>query len=86
MSNEELKFRTDAKEREWIKQRNDGAARRILEKAGIEFEEVLADENPELVAEFGVKQAPTLVVISDGNAEVISNVSNIRAFTESVKV
>ena len=58
----------------------------FLEKAGIEFEEVLADENPELVAEFGVKQAPTLVVISDGNAEVISNVSNIRAFTESVKV
>lgn len=36
MSNEELKFRTDAKEREWIKQRNDGAARRILEKAGID--------------------------------------------------
>lgn len=36
MSNEELKFRTDDKEREWIKERNDGAARRILEKAGVD--------------------------------------------------
>ena len=57
-------------------------AARFLESAGIKFEKVMADENKELTEEFGVQQAPTLIVIKDGKAEKIVNLSNIRAFTE----
>ncbi len=52
----------------------------FLEKAGIKFEKVLADENKELAEKFEVRQAPTLVVISGGQAEKIVNLSNIKAF------
>jgi len=55
----------------------------FLEKAGIKFEEVFADENAELAKQFEITQAPTLIVIKDGEAQKISNVSNIRAFIES---
>ncbi len=52
----------------------------FLEKAGIAFEKVLADENKELAEKFEIRQAPTLVVISGGQAEKIVNLSNIKAF------
>ena len=55
----------------------------FLEKAGIGFEEVIADENPELTKQFDIRQAPTLVKITDGNVEKISNLSNIKAFIEN---
>ena len=54
----------------------------FLDKAGIAYEKVMADENKELAEEFGVHQAPTLINIVDGKAEKIVNLSNIRAFTE----
>ncbi len=56
----------------------------FLKKAGIEFEEVFANDHPELAKKFDVKQAPTLVVISGNKIEKITNLSNIRAFTEQV--
>ena len=58
----------------------------FLEKAGIAFEKVYADENVELVEKFGIKQAPTLVVAEDG-AEVAKavNLSNIRKYIDSVE-
>ncbi|MBR3816740.1 MAG: ribonucleoside triphosphate reductase [Clostridia bacterium] len=52
----------------------------FLEKAGIKFEKVLADENKELAEKFEIRQAPTLVVINGGQAEKIVNLSNIKAF------
>ncbi|MBE6880850.1 MAG: ribonucleoside triphosphate reductase [Ruminococcaceae bacterium] len=55
----------------------------FLEKAGIGFEEVIADENPDLAKQFDIRQAPTLVKITDGNVEKISNLSNIKAFIEN---
>ncbi len=54
----------------------------FLDKAGIKYEKVLADENKELAEEYGVHQAPTLISISGGQVEKIVNLSNIRAFTE----
>ena len=54
----------------------------FLDKAGIEYKKLLAEENPELANEYGVTQAPTLVVIDGDKAEKIVNLSNIRAFTE----
>ena len=36
-----------------------------------------------LAEEYGIQQAPTLVIVHDGKAEKIANVSNIRKFTET---
>ena len=58
---------------------------KFLTNAGIEFEEVFADENVELAKEYGIKQAPTLMVISDGYREAITNLSNIKGFIEKYK-
>ena len=55
------------------------AAATFLEKAGIPYEKLMANEHPDLVAEYGVRQAPTLVTAS---GEKIVNLSNIRAYTE----
>ncbi|MBQ2251798.1 MAG: ribonucleoside triphosphate reductase, partial [Clostridia bacterium] len=57
-------------------------AKIFLDKAGIDYEVVYADDNPETAAEFEIKQAPTMVVSRNGETEVITNVSNIRKFAE----
>jgi ribonucleoside-triphosphate reductase len=56
-------------------------AEKFLDKAGIAFEKVYADENPALAEKYGIHQAPTLVV----NGEKIVNLSNIKAFTEQAQ-
>jgi ribonucleoside-triphosphate reductase len=43
-----------------------------------------AEENPELTREYGVMQAPTLVVIKDGQYTKYANASNIKGFTEEL--
>ena len=57
----------------------------FLDKAEIPFEHVIADENRALVEQFDIHQAPTLVVIKNGVAEKIVNLSNIRKFIEEQK-
>ena len=54
----------------------------FLDKAGIAYKKLLAEDHPDLANKYGVTQAPTLVVIDGDNAEKIVNLSNIRAFTE----
>ncbi len=61
------------------------AAAMFLDKAGVSYEKLMANENPDLVAMYEIKQAPTLVMISDGRVEKFANLSNIKAFTERVK-
>ncbi len=56
----------------------------FLDKAGMAYKKVFAEENPELCEKFGIKQAPTLIVIKDGSVESIVNVSNIRKYINSV--
>ncbi len=55
----------------------------FLDKANIGYEKVYAEEEPALAEEYGIQQAPTLVIVHDGKAEKIANVSNIRKFTET---
>lgn len=56
----------------------------LLEKSGMGFDKLLAEENEDLVSEFSVKQAPTLVVpTSDGFSKYIG-VSEIRGYINSV--
>ncbi len=60
------------------------AAAMFLDKAGIIYEKLSANDNPELVTKFGITQAPTVISINNGEIEKIANLSNIRAYTERV--
>ena len=44
------------------------------------FSKLLANENAELVNELGIKQAPTLVVVKDGNVSKFNGVSDIKKY------
>ena len=55
----------------------------FLNKTGIAFEEIFADENADMANKFEIRQAPTLVVIKGGVAEKIVNLSNIKGFIEN---
>ena len=59
-------------------------AKKFLNDAGIAYETVLVDEQPELARKFGVRQAPTLLILDgEGVTERVENPSNIRAFAEA---
>ena len=52
----------------------------ILEKAGVEYTRLLANENVELTNALGIKQAPTLVVVKDGEVAKYTGVSEIKKY------
>ena len=55
----------------------------FLDKAGLAYEKLYAEENADLAKTYGIKQAPTLVVVrDDGSFETVCNLSNIRKFVE----
>ena len=60
---------------------------KFLDNAGLSYEKLYAEDNADLAKTYGIKQAPTLVVVhDDGSFETVANVSNIRKFIEeSVK-
>ena len=58
-------------------------AKAALDKSGLSYQVVDAEENPDLCRKFNIQQAPTLVSITDGVATVITNASQIRSFAES---
>ena len=51
-----------------------------LDKAGYQYEKLLANEHTDLVERFGIKQAPTLVVVRNGSFEKYAGVSDIKKF------
>lgn len=57
-------------------------AKTFLDKAGIAYRVVDAEENRELVENYGVRQAPTLVVVQGENVSRFANASNIKKYTE----
>ena len=60
-------------------------AKMMLDKAGIEYTAIDAEENVELTVSMGVKKAPTLFVPSEDGYEVYSNASEIKGWIESRK-
>ncbi|MBF1180654.1 MAG: ribonucleoside triphosphate reductase [[Eubacterium] sulci] len=58
------------------------AAKNYLNQAGIEYDVILADEadGAEIAVQYSISAAPTLIVQSGEEAELYSNVSNIRAY------
>ena len=61
-------------------------AKMFLDQAGLSYEALLAEENSELANAYGIKEAPTLVVIKGDEAEIISNPSNIKGYIERLSV
>ncbi len=54
----------------------------MLDKAGFIYDKLLANEHADLVERFSIKQAPTLVIVSDGEVRKYSGVSDIKKFLE----
>ena len=52
----------------------------ILDKAGYPYTKILAQDNVALTESLGIRQAPTLVVVHEGNAEKYAGVSAIKAY------
>ena len=57
----------------------------LLGKADIAVQELMAYENEALAMQLGVKQAPTLVVVSNGEAVKYAGVPEIKKFIEAAK-
>jgi ribonucleoside-triphosphate reductase len=58
-------------------------AEKFLGDAGVVYEKIYADQQPELAKQYGIVSAPTLIVIDGDKIEKIQNVSNIRKFADS---
>ncbi len=57
----------------------------LLGKANISFNEIMAYENEDLAIKLNVRQAPTLVVVSNGEAVKYAGVADIKKFIEAAK-
>ena len=56
----------------------------LLDKAGVAYTKVLAEENVALTESLGIKQAPTLVVAAGGNVDKFTGVADIKKYIQSV--
>ncbi len=56
------------------------AAKASLDKAGIRYKVVDAEENPELAVKYGIMQAPTLVVNANGVDNILVGLSKIKGY------
>ncbi len=55
----------------------------LLDKANVEFDKVLAEENADLAKELGIKQAPTLVITDENGVAKYQGVSDIKKFLKA---
>ncbi len=53
-------------------------AKSLLDKAGVAYQALLANEHADMATAYGVKQAPTLVVVKDGEIAKYAGVSDIK--------
>ena len=56
------------------------AAMALLDRAGIAYTQLNANEEKDLVAKYEIKQAPTLVLVTDGGYEKYRGVSDIKGW------
>ena len=54
-----------------------------MDKAGLRYQLVDAEENRAMVERYGVRQAPTLVSVTKGGVQVVANASNIKKYAET---
>ncbi len=55
-------------------------AEALLSKADVQYKKILAEQNVELTETLGIKQAPTLVSVENGNIEKYVGVPNVKKF------
>ena len=60
-------------------------AKSMLEKAGIVYTVIDAEDNKDTTVSFGVKKAPTLLVPNGDGYDVYDNASKIKGYIESVR-
>ena len=58
-------------------------AEALLQKAGIPYEKVVAEESAELAAQYGVRQAPTLVAIGGGEPVKAVGLGPVKRFIQA---
>jgi ribonucleoside-triphosphate reductase len=51
-----------------------------MDKAGFSYEKLMADENADLAKQYGVKQAPTLVITDGVNVQKIAGAGAIKQY------
>ena len=56
----------------------------MLDKAGVTYQVINAEENPEITLKYGVKKAPTLLVPNGTRVDAYDNASEIRKFIEGI--
>ena len=61
------------------------AAKTLLNKEDIKYETIDAEANAQMSKDLGIKQAPTLVVIKNGEVSKYNNVSSIKKYLGSIK-
>ena len=61
-------------------------AKGFLEKAGVDYQIIDANENAALAEQFDIRQAPTLVIANGEDFTAYAGASNIKKFTESAVV
>ncbi len=59
------------------------AAAALLDKAGIKYQAINADDQPELVEKYGIRQAPTLIINTADGFEKYRGVSDIKGYIMS---
>ncbi|NLZ67962.1 MAG: ribonucleoside triphosphate reductase, partial [Spirochaetales bacterium] len=57
-------------------------AKKVMEDAGINYKVVDAEENPELSRQYGIYQAPTLVLVNNEDVTTLAGVSEIRGYVK----
>lgn len=60
--------------------------KQLLEKAKVNYRYIDAEENADLSKKYGIKQAPTVIVVNGEKIEKIANVSNIKKHIEEFKI
>ncbi len=56
----------------------------MLDKAGVKYDVINAEENKELTVKYGIKKAPTLLVPTENGLVAYDNASEIRKYIESI--
>ena len=60
-------------------------AKAMLDKAGIAYTVIDAEDNKDTTLAYGVKKAPTLLVPNGNGYDVYDNASKIKGYIESIK-
>ena len=59
-------------------------AKMLLDKAGIHYTVIDAEDNKQMTMQYKVNKAPTLIVPNDDGYDVFENASNIKGYIESI--